>query len=101
MLIEKIDAVALDPLQGCFRHLADVRRPAIETRLLAVLDSETELRRDDYMAAHRTERFADEFLVCKGPVYLGRVEERDARIHRGADDGDAVLAAGWLSRTRS
>ena len=61
-------------------NLADVRRPAVETRLLAVLDSEAELRRDDDLIAHRAERFTDEFLVHEWPVHLGRVEEGEARV---------------------
>ena len=67
------------------RPRRDVRRPAIEACLLAVLNSETELRRDHDTIAQGTERFADELLVCEGPVHLGRVEVGDARVYRGPE----------------
>ena len=92
VLIEEIDPIGLEPLQRGVGDLADVRRPAVESRLLAVFELEPELRRDDDLIANRRERFADELFVGERPVRFGGVEERDATINGGADDRDAVLA---------
>ena len=71
--------------------LADVRRPAVEAGLLAVLELESELGGDHDLIANRRERFADEFFVRERPVRFGGVEERDAAINGRADDADPVL----------
>ncbi len=94
MLIEEIDAIGLEPLQRRVGHLADVRRPAVQPGLLAILELEAELRRDHDLIAHRRERFADELFVRERTVHFGRVEERDAAVDGRADDRDAVFPAG-------
>ena len=91
MLIEQIDSVGLEPLQRCLGHVADVGGPAVEARLLAVLELEAELRGDDDLIANRSERLSDEFFVRERPVRFCGVEERHARVDRGAHDADAVL----------
>ena len=101
VLVEEIDAVGLEPLQRGFGHLADVLRPAVEAGLLAVLELEAELRRDDDLIANRPERFADELFVRERAVGFGRVEERDARVDGRADERDAVLATRRRGRSRS
>ena len=68
VLIEEIDRVGLEPLQRRLGDLADVRGPAVQTRLLAVLELEAELGRDDDLIAHGRQRFADQLFVRERPV---------------------------------
>src|SRR5437879_4985691 len=63
VLIEEIDAIRLEPFERCLGNLPDVCGPAVQARLLAVLELEPELRRNHHAIAHRRERFADELLV--------------------------------------
>jgi hypothetical protein len=43
---------------------------------------------DHNRSANRSKRFADEFLIGERPISFLRVEERDAALHRCADQGD-------------
>ena len=43
---------------------------------------EPELGGDDELLSERSEGLADQLLVGKRPVHLGRIEERDAALHR-------------------
>ena len=96
MLVEEIDPIGLEPLQRCVGDFADVRRSAVESGLLAVLELEPELRRDHDLIANGRERFADELFVRERPVGFGRVEERDAAVDGGANDREAlVTTGGW------
>ena len=56
----------------------DVRRLAVQATLLAGVAVETELRGDLHLPAKRSERFANEFLVCERAIDFGGIEERDA-----------------------
>src|SRR6185369_12270882 len=94
VLIEQIDSIGLEPLERRVRDFPDVRRPAVETRLPAALELETELRRDDHVIANWRERLADKLFVREWTVCFRGVKERDAAIERRADDRDSVLAAG-------
>jgi hypothetical protein len=47
VLIQQIDPVGLEPLERCIGDLADVRRSAVQPRLLPTFKPESELRRDD------------------------------------------------------
>src|SRR6185295_3277461 len=94
MLIEEVDPVGLEPFQRSLRDVADVRRTAVETGLLAALELEAELRRDDHLVTQWRESFADELLVSERPVGFRRVEERHAALEGGSDDRDAVFTAG-------
>ena len=84
VLIEEIDPIGLEPLQRCVGDFPDVRRPAIEPRLLAAFELEPELRGDDHLIAERRQRFADEFFVGERPVGFGGVEEGDATVDSAA-----------------
>jgi len=64
---------------------------AIEATLLAGVTVESEFGGDDDLAAERGEGFADEFFIGEGAVDFGRVEEGDALLDGGADDGDHLL----------
>jgi hypothetical protein len=92
MLIEQIDTVRSQALQGRVGDFLDVRGPAIEAGLLSVLvKAEAELGGDDNLIADRGERFAEQFFIGEGAVDFRGVEERHAEIDRGADERDSLL----------
>ena len=93
VLIEQIDPIGLESLQRRVGDLPDVRGPAVQTRLLAALELEAELRRNHHLIANRAERFPDELFVRERPVGFGGVEERDATVNGRADDRDAFFPA--------
>jgi hypothetical protein len=65
---------------------------AVETGGAAAVEGEAELGGDDDLIAYGCQGLADEFLVGERTVHLGGVEEGDAAVDGGADQGDAVLA---------
>src|SRR5580765_4260158 len=81
VLIEEVDSIRLEALQGCVGDLADVRWPAIEPALVAAFEREAELRRDYHLIANGGERFAHQLFVREGTVGFGRVEERDTTVN--------------------
>ena len=97
VLVEQIDPIGLEPLQRRVGHFLDVRGPAIEPCLLAVFESEAELRRDHDLIADGRERLADELFVGERSVHLSGVEEGDAALHRRADQRDAGLPVDGLA----
>src|SRR5205085_4530405 len=89
VLVEEIDAVRSYTLQRGVRDGANALGPAVPPLRDDALD-ETELRRDDGAVSHRCERLADDLFVHEGTVGFRRVEERDAALERGANEGDRV-----------
>jgi hypothetical protein len=77
MLVEEIDHVRPQSPQASFRRLPDVRRPAVDACLFAVLDPETEFRGNDDALAQRGEGLADELFVDERPVHLSGIEKRN------------------------
>src|SRR5215471_3039761 len=51
-----------------------------------VVDAQSELRRDDRIAATGAEGAAEKALAVAAAVHVGRVEKVDAGIERGMDD---------------
>lgn len=97
VLVEEVDRLHAEALQGAFRHLLDRRRVTVEPERggrarRALL--EAELGRNHDSALQGSERLADELLVREGAVDLGRVEERDAQVEGGADEREHVLLVG-------
>ena len=81
MLIEQIDAIGPEPLQGGLGDLSDVLRPAVEAELAELLaECMTELGRDHDLVAERGEGLADNFLILVRAVCLGGIEEGDAAL---------------------
>src|SRR5207244_2552287 len=68
VLIEKVDPVGPESRERRVGDLSDVRRPAIETGLLAAFELEAELRRYHHPVAHRRQRLADELFVGERAV---------------------------------
>ena len=93
MLVEEIDGLDTQPLQRRVAHLADVLGPAIEARLLLSLgvDIEAKLCRNHHLVSERSKRFTDHFLIGKGAIDLGGVEEGDAAFHCRADQRDTLV----------
>src|SRR5882757_3555859 len=82
MLVQKIDAVGLQTLQGGVDDFADVGRPAVDTVDGLAVELETKLRRDDDAIALTLQATAEQCLVRKGAVGFGRVEEEAAEFDR-------------------
>ena len=80
------------PLERRLHDLPDVLGPAVQARLLAVLDLEPELGGDHHPVADGGEGLADQFLVRERAVHLGGVEERHPEIDGRADQRDPVPA---------
>ena len=97
VLVEEVDPIGLEPLQRRLRHLTNVRRPAVQPSLLAVVELEAELGGDHDLVAHWTKRLADQLFVRERSVGFGRVEERDAALEGRADDGNALGMARRLT----
>ena len=97
VLIEEIDSIGLEPFQRRVGDRADVRRSAVQPRLLALFELESKLRRDDDPIADGRERFADELFVGERPVRFGRIEERDAAVDGCTNDCDTFVTTGRLS----
>ena len=97
VLVEEVDPIGLEPLQRRLRHLANVRRPAVQSSRLAVVELEAELGGDHNLIAHWTKRLADQFFVRERSVGFGRVEERDAALEGRADDANALGMARRLT----
>ncbi len=85
MLVEQIDHVTVEPLQGGFSHGPDPFRLAVCTLTWHPI-LEAELRCDDDLVTNRGQRFTDEFFVRKRTVGFGRVEEGHAAVISRADD---------------
>ena len=62
--------------------------------LAVVVEREPELGGDHHLVTDRRQCLPDELFVDERSVDLGGVEERDAPLDRGADQGDGVLAIG-------
>jgi hypothetical protein len=71
VLIEEIDPIGLEPLQRRLGDFANVRRAAVEPRLLPAVEFESELGGDDDLIANRRERVTHEFFVREWPVRFG------------------------------
>lgn len=91
MLVEQVDGVDAEPLEGFVGHLPDTLGAAIRAGHLSIDDVEAELGGDYYLVAHGAQRLADQFFVGVRAVDLGRIEEGDTPIHRLTDQGDAFF----------
>ena len=93
--------VDVEPLERGLRDVLDVLGPAVQARLFAVGDLEAKLGGDHHSVADRRECLADEFLVRERPVDLGGVEEGDAEVDGGPDQGDRPSWSRRPGRSRS
>ena len=91
MLIEKVDGVDLEALERAFDGLLDVGGLAIQARgawaMIGTAEIETELGGDHDFVAIGSERFADELFVEERAVDFGGVEEGDAAVEGGVEEG--------------
>ena len=94
VLVEQIDMVGAQALEGCLGNFLDVRGRA--QRRAVAFDVEAELGRDLHLVADRLERFADQLFVGVGPIDFCRIEERHALFEcaRGWWRCPAALSAG-------
>ena len=93
VLVEKVEGVDVEPLEGRFGDLLDAPRPAIQAAtLLAVgVDLEPELGGNHHLVADRRECLAHQPLVRKRAVDLGGVEECHAEVDGRPDHGHHLL----------
>ena len=100
VLVEQVDGVDAQPLEGGVGDPLDVLGSAGQAGLAAVgVEREAELGGDDDLAAERFEGFADEFLVDERAVDLGGVEEGDAPFDGRAEQRDVVGAGRGQGRS--
>ena len=95
VLIEEVDHLHAQTLQGSLRYGADMLRAAVQAVLLAGLwiNIEAELGGDHHLIAHRRQRLAHHLFIGERAIDLGGVEEGDAAFRRRADQGDPVRLA--------
>src|SRR3954471_17768122 len=100
VLVEQVDGVCSQATQRALHRGADVLRPAADPGLVAVLvEREPELGGDHDVLADRLQRLTDQLLVVERAVDLGGVEQRDAAVHRGSEEGDHLVSWGsWPER---
>jgi hypothetical protein len=68
-----------------------VLRPAVQADDGAiVVDLEAELGGDDHLVTDGLQRFAHQFLVDKGAIAFGGIEQRDPAVDGGPDDADRL-----------
>jgi hypothetical protein len=98
VLVEQVDGVDAEPGQRGVGDLLDVIRSAGETDHLAVvIERRSELGGDDNLTLEWRQSFADQLLVDEGAVDLGGVEEGNAAVHSGADQGEHLLPVGLVA----
>src|SRR5580658_7330424 len=92
VLVEQIDGINTQPLQGFFRDLANAHGAAIRPRDIAGrrVNPEAEFGRNDHLAAIGGKRLPDQLLIGEGTVDLRGIEEGDATFHGGPDQGNTV-----------
>src|SRR5262249_35380758 len=100
MLVEEIDGIDFEPLEGCFRDLLDVLRPAIQAwrslhppRIEFGIKVKPEFRCYRHLSTKGSKGFPYKFFVCKWTVHLSGVEERDPAFDRLADESTHLLLA--------
>src|SRR4051812_16407384 len=96
MLIQEVDGFYLQSAQGCIRDLPDVVGPAIQAVASAIrIDPKPKLGGDHYAIPERCERFSHQFFVCERTIHFGCVKKRNALVHCGPNNLDALLSLGW------
>ncbi len=90
VLVEQVDAVGLQALQGRVGHRPDALWPAVLAEL-RIAFSEPELGGDHDLVAYGRQGLAQQRLVGERPIGLGGVEEGDAALDRRAQQPHAVL----------
>jgi hypothetical protein len=71
----------------CAGRLSSVGRAFRPAQVGRRVEIEPELGGDHDLPAKRRQRFADQFFIRVGAVDLGRVEERDAALDGGGEQG--------------
>jgi hypothetical protein len=76
MLIEEIDMVGIEPLQGVLNPLANMLGPAgsFGADLFAVLETKTEFGGDHHLVAPALERSTEQCFVGQWAIDLGCIE---------------------------
>ncbi len=87
MLIENIDSVRLQALQCRLSDDSDALRAAVHAAGVVPL-LEAELGRDHDLVANRRQCLTHDFLIGKGAIGLGRVEEGHAVLERRPNQRD-------------
>ncbi len=100
VLIEQIDGIDAEALEGRLGHLANTLRAAVETLCAMAsvgIDVESELGGDDHLSAERREGLAYEFFVVERAVDLRGVEEGDAALDCRVEQRDrSYLFREWF-----
>ncbi len=100
MLIEQIDHVDVEALQGGFSHGPDPFRLAVRT-LTWYSVFEAEFRCDDHLVTHGGQRFTNEFFVRKRTVCFGGIEEGHAAAIGSAYYLDSLILFGRRAKAEA
>jgi hypothetical protein len=93
VLVEHVDRVDAEPLQGPVDGAADRVGSTGQTGLLALLvEREPELGGDHHLIADGSQGLANQFLVDERAVDLRGVEERDTALDRRPQQSDHLVA---------
>src|SRR5207253_8025564 len=91
VLVEKVDVIGGEPLQGTLDRDANVLRAAIErTRAARNVGDPAELRCEHDLVSVVLDRPPYELLVGERAVRLRGIEERDTKIERAMDRPDRL-----------
>ena len=92
VLVVEIDVVHAEAPERGVASLADMFGSAVLPEPCSLLVPHVpELGREHDLVSAVADRAAHELLVRVGPVYVGRVDERDAEIERAVDRGDGLI----------
>lgn len=91
VLVEKVDAVRLQPLERSLDDVADVLRPAVHALVPGRAgDVDAEFGGDHHLITDRLQCLADDLLILERPIDLRGVEESDAALECRADQADGI-----------
>src|SRR3954471_9835630 len=93
MLVEQVDAVGPQPLQGGVGYFADTLRPAV-LPLAGIAILEAELRGNHHLIPKWLKRLTEQLLIRPLRVGFGRIEEGDAALVSRAEELDGCLLLG-------
>jgi hypothetical protein len=80
VLIEEINPIGLESLQGRLGHFLNVLRPTIQPALPAGFEREPELGGDHHLITVRGESFLYKLFIGEWAISFGGVEERHAAV---------------------
>ncbi len=91
MLIQKIDAIGAEPAERGFGCFVNVFGAAIGPSDLPVFNAKAEFGRDNRLVPAALQRSPEQFLINKGAIHFGGIEEVEPEVESAMDGGDRLL----------